>query len=306
MSGTLRVGVVPDFEALAAPLRARRDLVRAVADAGLDHLGLVDHISFRGGRGYDGLVQAASALSLHDELAVYLGVYLLPLRHPVPVARQLASLAELAPGRLVLGVGIGGEDRAEVSNCGVDPATRGRRMDECLRVVRALADGLPVTFHGAHVDVDQALVLPAPEPRIPFIVGGRSQAAERRVARWGDGWLALWVSPERFAATVARVADLAQTAGRVDPPTQHGLSVWCGFGNDPLAGRRHLAAAMETTYGRAFDDFARWSPCGTPAQVAEQLTPYIAAGCITFNLIARAASLGEALAGAAEVRRLLT
>ena len=63
-------------------------------------------------------------------------MYLLPLRHPVLVARQLADIERLAPGRLVLGVGVGGEDRHEVAICGVDPATRGARMDECLAVLR--------------------------------------------------------------------------------------------------------------------------------------------------------------------------
>ena len=77
------------------------------------------------------------------------GVYLLPLRHPVLVARQLADLSQIAPGRLTFGVGIGGEDRHEVSICGVDPATRGRRMNECLTAVRQLMTGKPVTMHNA-------------------------------------------------------------------------------------------------------------------------------------------------------------
>jgi alkanesulfonate monooxygenase SsuD/methylene tetrahydromethanopterin reductase-like flavin-dependent oxidoreductase (luciferase family) len=72
-------------------------------------------------------------------LPVYSGVYLLPLRHPVLVARQLADIDRLAPGRLIFGVGVGGEDRREVSVCGVDPATRGLRMNECLTVVRQLS-----------------------------------------------------------------------------------------------------------------------------------------------------------------------
>jgi alkanesulfonate monooxygenase SsuD/methylene tetrahydromethanopterin reductase-like flavin-dependent oxidoreductase (luciferase family) len=62
----------------------------------------------------------------------------LPLRHPVLVARRLADIGRIPPGRLIFGVGIGGEDRREVSNCGVDPATRGRRMNECPAIVRRL------------------------------------------------------------------------------------------------------------------------------------------------------------------------
>jgi alkanesulfonate monooxygenase SsuD/methylene tetrahydromethanopterin reductase-like flavin-dependent oxidoreductase (luciferase family) len=124
---------------------------------------------------------------------VYVGLYLLPLRHPVTVARQLASIAELAPGRLTFGVGIGGEDRHEIEVCGVDPRTRGRRMDECLEILRAFAAGQPVTFTGEFFSFQDALIVPAPSPAIPLVVGGRPDAAVRRAMRLGDGWLGIWV-----------------------------------------------------------------------------------------------------------------
>src|SRR5690348_15230061 len=119
-----------------------------VADAGVDHLCVGDHVSFFVGAGSDGLISATSLLAAQAALPVYVGLYLLPLRHPVPVARQLATIAQLAPGRLTLGVGVGGEDPHELEVCGVDPTSRGRRMDECLRILRGLADGTPVTFDG--------------------------------------------------------------------------------------------------------------------------------------------------------------
>src|SRR5690606_3451281 len=100
--------------------------------AGIDHIGLCDHVSFHVGTGFDGLLSAGTVLALSERLQVNTGVYLLPLRHPVLVTRQLADLAQLAPGRLTFGVGLGGEDPHEVEMCGVDPRTRGRRMDECM------------------------------------------------------------------------------------------------------------------------------------------------------------------------------
>src|SRR5204863_5601814 len=127
------------------PERLRATLAR-IADAGVDHLCVGDHVSFFVGAGSDGLVSATSLLAVQAELPVYVALYLLPLRHPVPVARQLASIAQLAPGRLTLGVGIGGEDPHEIAICGVDPTTRGRRMDESLRILRGLGEGRPVTF----------------------------------------------------------------------------------------------------------------------------------------------------------------
>ena len=163
--------------------------------AGIDHVCCGDHVSFFAGSGFDGLVQATALAMLHPTLPVYIGVYLLPLRHPVLVARQLADIARLAPGRLIFGVGIGGEDRHEVSVCGVDPATRGQRMNECLAIVRQLLTGKAVTFHGAFFDLDEAVIAPAPAEPIPIIIGGRSDAAIRRAGRLGDGWLGIWNSP---------------------------------------------------------------------------------------------------------------
>ncbi len=170
-------------------------------------------MSFFAGLGFDGLVQATALAMLHPTLPIHTGVYLLPLRHPVLVARQLADIAQLAPGRLVFGVGIGGEDRHEVSACGVDPATRGLRMNECLTIVRQLMSGETVTFHGEFFDLDDAVITPAPAA-IPIIIGGRSDAAIRRAGRLGDGWLGIWNSPRRFAAAIEIAAQEAARTGR--------------------------------------------------------------------------------------------
>lgn len=96
-----------------------RRAVELAEDAGLDGLGVGDHVSFYGGAGADGLVGATCILAASGRLAAVVGVYLLPLRHPVLVARQVADIATLTPGRLVLGVGIGGEDPHEIEVCGV-------------------------------------------------------------------------------------------------------------------------------------------------------------------------------------------
>src|SRR5690242_20912201 len=153
-----RAGMFPPLDLLEQPPEAARAYLARVAAAGIDHICCGDHVSFFGGMGFDGLVQAAALAMLHPALPVYTGVYLLPLRHPVLVARQLADIARLAPGRLVLGVGIGGEDRHEVEICGVDPATRGRRMDECLTIVRQLLSGKAVSFHGSFFNLEEAVI----------------------------------------------------------------------------------------------------------------------------------------------------
>jgi alkanesulfonate monooxygenase SsuD/methylene tetrahydromethanopterin reductase-like flavin-dependent oxidoreductase (luciferase family) len=211
----VRVGLFPHaLEPTDGDPEHLRATLGRIADAGVDHLCVGDHVSFFVGAGSDGLISAAALLAAQADLPVYVGLYLLPLRHPVPVARQLATIAQLAPGRLTLGVGIGGEDRHELEICGAEPTTRGRRMDECLRILRSLANGTSVTFDGEFFTFEDALILPAPSPPNPLIVGGRSEAAINRAARLGDGWLGIWVSPRRYAAALDRITHEAVQAGR--------------------------------------------------------------------------------------------
>jgi alkanesulfonate monooxygenase SsuD/methylene tetrahydromethanopterin reductase-like flavin-dependent oxidoreductase (luciferase family) len=302
---SVRVGLFPLVgQRTGGPEELHATLAR-VAGEGVDHLCVGDHVSFFVGAGSDGLITAASMLAAQAELPVYVGLYLLPLRHPVLVARQLATIAQLAPGRLTLGVGIGGEDRHEIEVCGVDPKTRGRRMDESLQILRGLADGTPVTFDGEFFSLQDALIVPAPSPPIPLIVGGRSDAAVRRAARLGDGWLGIWVSPRRFATVRDQIAHEATQAGRDASGFEHALNVWCGFAPTREAARERLASQMQAFYQMPFEPFERYSPYGTPEQVAEFLSPYIESGCSCFNVIPCADDVDSAIAAVGELRKLL-
>jgi alkanesulfonate monooxygenase SsuD/methylene tetrahydromethanopterin reductase-like flavin-dependent oxidoreductase (luciferase family) len=301
-SNSIRVGLFPP---IGGSTSAESAYLAAVHDAGIDYVCVGDHVSFFVGLGGDGLVLAASLAAQHPTLPIMTGVYLLPLRHPVLVARQLADLGQMAPGRLIFGVGIGGEDRHEVEVCGVDPATRGRRMEECLLILRQLLTGKPVTFHGEFFDLDDALIVPAPPAPMPIIVGGRSDAAVRRAGRLGDGWLGIWNSARRFAEVMEIVAAEAARVGRDDPPTRHAMQLWCGIDDSKEAGRARLAPAMESFYQIPFERFEKYSPCGTPEDIAEFLVPYVEAGCTAFNLIPQADDRDTALAGAATVKKLL-
>lgn len=280
----------------------RRRIVELAEESGLDGVGVGDHVSFFTGAGNDGLIDATSVLTASDHLSAVVGVYLLPLRHPVPVARQLASIAAMAPGRLTLGVGIGGEDPHEVEICGVDPRTRGKRMDECLAIIRGLLTGESLDFDGEFFQLDQAIIAPAPAEPIPILVGGRSDAAIRRAGRLGDGWFSVWASPERYAKALEQMQTAADEAGRGDVQWHNALNVWCGVGPTTETARSYVAPTMEGFYQTPYERFEKWSPAGPPNEIAAFLAPYVEAGCHTFNIIACGASLEDEIQAVGEIR----
>lgn len=302
MSSRLRVGPLADDQMLTGPLTRRRELLTRVRESGLDHVFVADHVSFFTGLGMDGLIQAATVAALDPALEVHVGVYLLALRHPLPVARQIAQVCESAPGRLVLGVGVGGEDRHEIEICGVDPRTRGRRTDESLIALRGLLSGEPTSHDCEFFRFEDALIRPAPDPPVPIVVGGRADAALRRAARLGDGWLGVWSSARRYAEVVRRVESEGADRGVA---WRHGLQVWVGLDADRSVARERLARRMQGMYRIPFERFEKYCPYGTPAEIADFLAPYLAAGCRTFNVMAVADGSERAVDGVADVRERL-
>lgn len=280
-STDLQVGISTPWDLPSLSPTEQRHRLAAIADAGIDHVFTADHVSFHDGSGMDGLVRLAALSGLEPRLDLYLGVYLLALRHPVVAARQIATLAELAPGRLTVGIGVGGEDRHEFEVCGVDPATRGRRTDAALSLVRELLAGETVDGDGEFFDFDDARILPTPSPSVPLVVGGRSNAALERAGKFGDGWLAAWCSPRRFAEGIEIVESVGADRG---PDWRHGLQLWIGVGTDAEDGRVHVSRRMAQFYKLDFDAFAKYTPTGTAEQIAEYLYPFVEAGASTLNL----------------------
>jgi alkanesulfonate monooxygenase SsuD/methylene tetrahydromethanopterin reductase-like flavin-dependent oxidoreductase (luciferase family) len=298
----ISVGTLADEQMLTGPLARRRELLGRVRSSGLDHVFIADHVSFFTGFGMDGLIQAATVAALEPELGIHLGVYLLALRHPVPVARQIATLCESAPGRLVLGVGVGGEDRHEIEICGVDPRTRGRRTDESLVALRGLLSGERTSHRCDFFEFEDALIRPAPDPPVPILVGGRADASLRRAARQGDGWLGIWSSAERYASVVQQVE--AEGADRqID--WRHGIQVWVGPDADRNRARERLATRMQSMYRIPYERFEKYSPYGSVTEIADFLAPYLEAGCRSFNVMAVAASTEQAIEAVAGIRERL-
>jgi len=173
----LKFGLATPSQLWSLQWADRQALLNEIDDGGFTHVFLADHVSFRNGAGADGFVEAAALAQLHPSLGVMISIYLLPLRHPLPVARQLASMARVAPGRFTFGVGIGGEDPHELAVCGVNPRQRGVRANESLTIIQGLLRGETVSFSGQAFEIDSAVIRPTPAIAIPTLVGGRSDAA---------------------------------------------------------------------------------------------------------------------------------
>lgn len=294
-SWDVRVGITGEETLLAA---------RRAESLGLDAIIAGDHVTFFG-FGNDGLITLTAIAAVTERIELRTSVYLLPLRHPVPVALQCAQLDQLSGGRFVLGIGVGGEDPHEFESCGVDPRTRGRRADEAVAILRRLWTEDGVTFEGRHFRLRDVTVYPKPLRPIPIVVGGRSEAAWRRAGRLGDGYVGIWFTPERFAAARARVREEAGSAGRDPDALSFGMQFWCSVAPSRAEARARVAAAMEATYRIPFDRFERTTPHGTVDEVADFLLRYTELGADHLNLIMVQDSLLENVEAAAAVRHRL-
>src|SRR5438067_4444980 len=191
-------------------------LVSQIDRCGFDSIWVADYIWYPAAI-LDPLLMLAQAAVVSRRLLLGIGVYLLPLRHPVPVAKQVATLDHLCEGRLIFGVGIGGEFPKEYEACGVPVKERGARLSEGIPLLRSLLRGETVDHQGRHYGNFAGLALqpPARQPGGPPIwVGGRANAALARTGRLADGWISYVVTPETFRAGLGKIAAAAEGAGR--------------------------------------------------------------------------------------------
>ena len=136
----------------------------------------------------------------------------LPVRPPVLVAKQASSLAFLSGDRLGLGVGISPWPE-DFANLGVPWEKRGKRMDECMDILRGLTTGEYFEYHGEFYDVDALKQCPGASERIPLLVGGHADAALRRAVRKGDGWMHAGGDGEELDRLLTRLAEIRREEG---------------------------------------------------------------------------------------------
>src|SRR5437773_9871994 len=190
------------------------DTVRAVERAGFDSVWTGDHVSFHNPL-YESLTLLASYASITTRIKLGTGVYLLALRPPAIAAKITATLDVLSGGRLIFGVGVGGENPKEFELCGVLHAERGARVTEGIDAVRALWRDTPATFQGRFNRFKDVSIDPKPVQKLPPVwVGGRSDAALVRAGRQGDGWVSYVAQPERYPRSLEPIRGAPHAAGR--------------------------------------------------------------------------------------------
>ncbi len=224
-----------------------------------------------------------------ERVRVGTSVLLLPLYHPVTVAKQLADLDSRSGGRVSVGIGVGGEFRAEFEAVGVPVAERGPRTDEAMQVLRKLWHGGPASHEGKVFRFDDVHLRPVAPPGAtkpamrqggpPLIVSGRKEPAMRRAARLGDGWLPYLVSPSAYRRSVQTIREHAQASGRDLGNFEWMMYLYCSVRRDGDQAREDVASFLGSAYGdKPGAMLDRIAPAGTPEYVAERLQEYVDAG----------------------------
>jgi probable F420-dependent oxidoreductase len=215
------------------------------ADTAPDQLaGIVDHLESSGvdsiwfselvySPAVDPMVGMAYALARTTRLKAGTSVAVLPGRHPVLVAKQLASLAAVAPKRVLPAFGLRSAIPAEREVFVVPDGERAAVFDEALRVLRsALVDG-SASYAGRYFSVTAAAVAPRPAPPLDIWLGGSAPAAFRRVGALGDGWLGSFLTPAEARAGRQAIERAAAEAGRQIEPDHFGISLAVTDGEVP-------------------------------------------------------------------------
>ena len=234
--GSMRIRIGLSLGAAGAPDQFEASVALLEA-AGVDSLWLPETVF---GPAVDPFTGMTFALAKTTHLKVGSGISVLPGRHPVLVAKQLALLAGLAPGRVLPVFGLQPAVPGERALFPVPAGQRGAVFDEALALLRLMLTTDVVSFHGSFFTVEDASVGPLPAKPLDIWLAGSAPAALRRVGRLADGWLGSLLTPAEAGEAVAVINAAADEAGRQVDPDHFGISLAIAFGGLPDA----LAASI--------------------------------------------------------------
>jgi alkanesulfonate monooxygenase SsuD/methylene tetrahydromethanopterin reductase-like flavin-dependent oxidoreductase (luciferase family) len=285
------------FGAVAIP-EPERSWVVAAEKLPIDSIWQGGHIVSPAYTG-EAITRLALMTAWTERVRVGTSILLLPLYHPVVVAKQLIDLDSRSGGRVSVGIGVGGEFRAEFEAIGIPIAERGPRTDEAMEVLRLLWGGQPASHHGKFFHFDDiqlrpAVLRPGESPAVqpggpPLLVSGRKEPAMRRAARLGDGWMPYLISPDAYSRSVATIRKGAKAAGRDLAGFEWMMYFYTSIRRDGDRARTDVATFLGRGYGdkpQAMLD--RIAPAGTPDEVAARLQQYVDAG-VRYFIISPAA-----------------
>ena len=229
----------------ATPILIRRFAVQAEA-LGIADVWVSEHIILprtqflRPLPFYEPVLTLTWVAAVTERVNLGTSVLVLPMRHPIPLAKELATLQNLSNGRLILGAGVGWLE-PEFAALGAPFHDRGRRMDEGIALMRAVWTQDPVTFATRHIpaEITDMTMTPLPVAPIPLWIGGSSDAALHRAIRLADGWHGSRETPEQTAPIVQR-----QRADR--PDRDFTISMRVNWNGHDLGELRDRIAAYET------------------------------------------------------------
>ena len=297
-----RIGVLlPNFDAVGSgrPLPIV-PAARLAEELGFGAAWVGDHLACPA-PGLDAPSCLAAASAVTEDIRLGLSVMLLGLRAPAWAAKILATIDHLSSGRLVLGVGVGGEFPAEFEAAGVPVRQRGARLDDALHVIRDLLTGEAVHYEGRALTVTAPSLQPAMATPPPIYVGGRGEAALRRAARHGDMWLPMWLTPDKVAERSQRLADLAAEENRPAPGTA--LLIGVHIDDDRARARAEAELHIRGQYRMGLEKIEHWTLLDSVDGAVEQLEAYSEAGVEEFLFMALGREPLTQYERLAEVRR---
>jgi probable F420-dependent oxidoreductase len=228
--------------------------------------------------------------------SVRLGIacVVVPCRNPLLAAKQIATLDVLSKGRLDIGVGIGSPSTIksrEYEVLGVDRKQRGKIADDHLWAMKTIWTTHPSTYQGRFINFKDAEICPKPlqRPHPPLWVGGWTEAAMKRTAALGDGWLPAWLLPEDIAKRFAELKNMAEQKGR-DPEKIHlGIELYGCIDEDPVKARADgfgTLAIGQSTFERfmSVEQLAEVSLIGSPEEIRGRVKAYSDAGVSHFEI----------------------
>jgi probable F420-dependent oxidoreductase len=238
-----------------------------------------DHIVFHIPR-FEIFTTLAAVAARTKRIQLGPAVLLLCLRNPVHVAQSVATLDHISGGRFVLGVGVGGEHPKEFMASGVPVNQRDPRTNEALDVLLRLWTGEPTSFAGKYYRFDEIAMLPPPlqKPHPPIWIGGRSEAALKRTAKYGQAWAPAFVTPEKFQEGIIRLAGYCREYGRDPKEVQPTVYFFANVGTSRDAAWAEAGEFLSKNYNIPSAPFARLAVHGTPAECIAHTRRFIEAG----------------------------